>query len=121
MMRSLFLAAAFIAAATPAFADDTCSNAVNDALASTTEATISLAMATKYMTSHEDWCDGNVRALEQQDADAVHHAWAVSIKAQTVCTSDDGAQVQLNKLIVSLHKRSIKIDDTMAALRAKCN
>ena len=119
-MRSLLLAAAFLAAATPAFADDTCSTAVNNALAEATSATITLATATKYMTSHDDWCDGNVMALEQQDADAVHHAWAVTINAQSVCMADDQAQLQLNKLIVSLHKRSIKIDDTMASLRAKC-
>ena len=120
-MRSFFLAAAFLAAATPAFADDACTTAVNNSLAAATEATITLAMATKYMTSHDDWCDGNVMALEQQDADAVHHAWAMTIDAQTVCTADDQAQVQLNKLIASLHKRSIKVDDRIAALHAKCN
>jgi hypothetical protein len=123
-LKHLFLALALALALSPAGAyaqDDTCTAAINKALISSTIATSTLANATKYMAAHDDWCDGNMMALEQQDSAAVDHAWSLAIDAQAACGPSQNAQAQVNKLIVSLHNRHMKIADHMAALHNKCN
>jgi len=106
---------------TAAMADDACMTAANQAMDATVAATITLAQATKYMTAHDDWCDGVVQSLEEQDGAAVDHAWSEAIRAQGVCISNDKAQVQMTKLITSLHNRRLKISNTLGTLKAKCN
>jgi hypothetical protein len=122
MRSALFALIFFSALPATAFAqDDGCATAINKALIASTIATGALANATKYMAAHDDQCDGNMMALEQHDGAAVDHAWNLAIDAQTACGASRTAQEQMNKLIVSLHNRHMKIADHIATLRAKCN
>ncbi|HEY1711179.1 MAG TPA: hypothetical protein VGG10_23130 [Rhizomicrobium sp.] len=121
-MRLTLLALTFAFLPAAAYAqDDVCTTAINRALEASIAATGTLATATKYMTAHEDWCDGNMMALEQQDSAAVDHAWSLAIDAQSACGPSQNAQAQMNKLIVSLHNRHMKIGEHIDALRVKCN
>jgi hypothetical protein len=125
-MRSTFTCATvgavlFLCLASGARADESCTIAANKAMDSTVAATITLATATKYMQSHDDWCDGSVLALEQQDGAAVDSAWRAAIDPQMTCAADTGAQAQMTRLVTTLHRRRIKISDQIAALRYKCD
>jgi len=120
-MRTLALAALLVILPASAFADDdACVIAANKALDATVAETITLATATKYMGTHDDWCDGTVMSLEQQDGAAVDLAWNEAIKAQSVCMQNDKAALQMTKLIVSLHNRRLRISSTIDALSRKC-
>jgi hypothetical protein len=121
-MSKYFLAALFLGVSTAALADDdACTAAVNKAMDMRVAATITLATASRYMHSHDDWCDGGtVAALEQQDGAAVDQAWRNAIDAQSICSQNQAAQQKLNDLIVTLHKRRLKISNTIEALKYKC-
>jgi hypothetical protein len=119
-LRAAVLAPLLLPAAVRA--DDTCASASQKALDATTVATGTLANATRYMTSHDDWCEGgNVGALEQQDGEAVDRAWSQAINAQNLCAGDAKFYSQMSKLILALHNRRLKIDNQLASLRAKCD
>jgi len=111
----------FLCMASGALADDSCTVAANKAMDATVAATITLTTATKYMTSHDDWCDGSILALEQQDGAAVDRAWHAAIDAQMICGADAGAQAQMTRLVDTLHRRRLKISDQIAALKYKCD
>jgi hypothetical protein len=120
-IRSAVGAIVFLCLASEALADDSCTVAVNKAMDSTVAATITLATATKYMASHDDWCDGGMLALEQQDGAAVTRAWQAAIDAQMICAADTGAQTQMARLVATLHRRRLKISEQIAAIRYKCD
>jgi hypothetical protein len=121
-MRSPLIAAVlFLAIPVAAQADDVCQAATARALDAATAATATLVTATRYITTHDDVCDGTALALEQQDGAAVDHAWSEAINAQSVCGADDNARVQVGKLIVALHKRRLKISSQIDAINRKCN
>ncbi len=121
MMRTTLSAALLVLCSSAASADDTCAVAANKAMDATVAATITLATATRYMTSHDDWCDGSVMALEQQDGVAVDHAWSEAINAQALCTMEPASQAQMAKLIATLHRRRLKISSQVEALHDKCD
>ncbi len=102
-------------------ADDACLMALTKSTDKAIVATGTLAAATKYMTSHDDWCDGNLMALKQQDGDAVDHAWSAAIDAQGQCVANPKAQEQMTRLVDTLHRRRIKISSDITALRNKCD
>lgn len=120
-MSKAILAALLLSVSSAAFADDdVCVVAANNAMNATVAATITLATATRYMTKHDDWCDGTVASLEQQDGAAVDNAWRQAISAQSACINNDKVSLQMTKLIASLHKRRLHISDTLDALKYKC-
>lgn len=105
-----------------AHAEDDCRTAANKALDATMAATTTLALASKYMSTHDDWCEGGtVQALEQADGEAVDHAWSQAIAAQSICAADTSFRDQMAKLIVTLHNRRLRIDGHLADVQAKCN
>lgn len=120
-MRALYLLAiaALLMSGTAARAETACSLAATKALDSTLTATNTLVAVTNYMKTHDDLCDGNAMALQQQDGDAVDKAWSDAIAAQSVCFQDK-AELQMNQLIVSLHNRRLRISAQIDMLKAKC-
>src|SRR5262245_14133644 len=109
-IHNILFGAAFIAAgATQAVADEACTTAANQAMDATVAATITLATATKYATSHDDWCRADMLSLQQQDGAAVDRAWQLAIDAEGLCASDPAMQAQMIKLITSLHRRRLNI------------
>jgi hypothetical protein len=119
-IRGFLAFAVTLFTAIPVCADDSCSVAANKAMDLTVAATITLATATKYMSAHDDQCDGTAMSLERDDGAAVDKAWFAAIDAQRACSERDQDQVQMSKLIQSLHNRRLRIDARIAGLRSKC-